>query len=99
MLKRLLERGKTSGREDDNEESIKKRFQTYHVTTMPVLDHYNKLGKVVEVTCYLFTTSVIADLHTNAQIDATATIDEVHEKAKVVVADIFAGKITRNATV
>ena len=28
MLKRLLERGKTSGREDDNVESIKKRFRT-----------------------------------------------------------------------
>ena len=27
MLERLLERGKTSGREDDNEESIKKRFR------------------------------------------------------------------------
>jgi hypothetical protein len=26
MLQRLLERGKTSGREDDNVESIKKRF-------------------------------------------------------------------------
>jgi UMP-CMP kinase len=26
MLERLLERGKTSGREDDNVESIKKRF-------------------------------------------------------------------------
>jgi adenylate kinase family enzyme len=26
MLSRLLERGKTSGREDDNVESIKKRF-------------------------------------------------------------------------
>lgn len=28
MLKRLLERAKTSGREDDNEESIRKRFRT-----------------------------------------------------------------------
>jgi len=27
MLKRLLKRGETSGREDDNEESIKKRFR------------------------------------------------------------------------
>jgi hypothetical protein len=26
MLQRLLERGKTSGREDDNVESIRKRF-------------------------------------------------------------------------
>ena len=30
LLERLLERGKTSGREDDNAESIKKRFRTYH---------------------------------------------------------------------
>lgn len=49
MLKRLIERGKTSGREDDNEESIKKRFRTYHETTMPVIEHYRKFGKVAEV--------------------------------------------------
>jgi len=29
MLNRLLERGKTSGREDDNVESITKRFRMY----------------------------------------------------------------------
>ena len=34
MLKRLLERGKTSGREDDNEESIRKRFRTSIGTSM-----------------------------------------------------------------
>ena len=33
MLKRLLERGKTSGREDDNKESIRKRFRMYLRTT------------------------------------------------------------------
>ncbi|EIN07587.1 UMP-CMP kinase [Punctularia strigosozonata HHB-11173 SS5] len=49
MLKRLLKRGETSGREDDNEESIKKRFQTYKNTTMPVIEHYNKLGIVAEI--------------------------------------------------
>jgi len=49
MLSRLLERGKTSGREDDNVESIKKRFYTYKKDTMPVLEHYRKLGKVAEV--------------------------------------------------
>lgn len=27
MIKRILERGKTSGREDDNIESLKKRFR------------------------------------------------------------------------
>jgi len=49
MLKRLLKRGETSGREDDNEESIKKRFSVYKETTMPVIEHYNKLRKVAEI--------------------------------------------------
>ncbi|KAJ8078496.1 bifunctional uridylate/adenylate kinase [Marasmius tenuissimus] len=49
MLERLLERGKTSGREDDNVESIKKRFVTYKEQTMPVIEHYEKIGKVAEI--------------------------------------------------
>jgi len=49
MLKRLLERGKTSGREDDNVESIKKRFRTYKFDTMPVIEYYGSQGKLVEV--------------------------------------------------
>ncbi|KIK63830.1 hypothetical protein GYMLUDRAFT_40915 [Collybiopsis luxurians FD-317 M1] len=49
MLERLLERGKTSGREDDNAESIKKRFNTYKEQTMPVIEHYESLGKVIEI--------------------------------------------------
>lgn len=31
MLKRLLERGETSGRDDDNIESIKKRFREFYL--------------------------------------------------------------------
>ncbi|KAF9459560.1 adenylate kinase-domain-containing protein [Collybia nuda] len=49
MLRRLLERGKTSGREDDNVESIRKRFNTYKSDTMPVIEHYKQLSKLVEV--------------------------------------------------
>lgn len=49
MLKRLLERGKTSGREDDNVESIKKRFVVYKEQTKPVIEHYGKVGKVATV--------------------------------------------------
>jgi len=71
MLSRLLERGKTSGREDDNEESIKKRFYTYKETTMPVVEYYHKLGKVAEV-------------------DSTASVDQVGEKASDVIRKLFA---------
>ncbi|KAL5490133.1 URA6 [Sanghuangporus weigelae] len=49
MLHRLLERGKTSGREDDNVESIRKRFNTYKEQTMPVVKYYAELGKVTEI--------------------------------------------------
>lgn len=49
MQERLLERGKTSGRSDDNEESIKKRFKTFVDTSMPVVEHFEKQGKVVKV--------------------------------------------------
>ncbi|KAH7889819.1 adenylate kinase-domain-containing protein [Phlebopus sp. FC_14] len=49
MLQRLLERGKTSGREDDNVESIKKRFRTHNEQTEPVIEYYRSLQKVVEI--------------------------------------------------
>ncbi|EPY49748.1 uridylate kinase [Schizosaccharomyces cryophilus OY26] len=38
MLGRLMDRGKTSGRDDDNAESIKKRFVTFTETSMPVVN-------------------------------------------------------------
>jgi UMP-CMP kinase len=46
MESRLLERGKTSGRTDDNAEAIRKRFRTYIESTMPVIEYYQKLDKV-----------------------------------------------------
>lgn len=49
MEERLLERGKTSGRADDNEESIRKRFRTFVETSMPVVDYYEKQGRVVKI--------------------------------------------------
>jgi UMP-CMP kinase len=49
MRERLLERGKTSGRSDDNEESIKKRFRTFVETSMPVVEHFETEGRVVKV--------------------------------------------------
>lgn len=49
MQKRLLERGKTSGRSDDNAESIKKRFKTFVETSMPVVDYFAGQERVVKV--------------------------------------------------
>jgi len=50
MEKRLLKRGETSGRTDDNAESIKKRFRTFVETSMPVVDHFESEGRVVKIS-------------------------------------------------
>ncbi|CAF2863901.1 unnamed protein product [Rotaria sp. Silwood2] len=49
MTKRLLHRAQTSGRVDDNEETIKKRLKTFHKETIPVLDLYEKKNKLEEI--------------------------------------------------
>ncbi|KAI0382031.1 uridylate kinase [Hypomontagnella monticulosa] len=49
MERRLLERGKTSGREDDNAESIRKRFRTFIETSMPVVDYFEGQDRVVKI--------------------------------------------------
>lgn len=43
LVKRMINRGKMTGRADDNEETIKKRLNVYHNQTSPLKDHY--LGK------------------------------------------------------
>jgi UMP-CMP kinase len=47
MEARLLERGKTSGRTDDNIESIRKRFRTYQNETKPILEYYDQQAVLV----------------------------------------------------
>jgi UMP-CMP kinase len=49
MLKRLLVRGETSGRADDNIESIKKRFRVFVETSMPVVDEFASQNRVIKV--------------------------------------------------
>lgn len=49
-MDRCLQRGAAgSGRSDDNEESLKKRFVTYVNGTMPIIEHYDALGLVRKI--------------------------------------------------
>lgn len=45
LISRLLTRGETSGRSDDNLDTIKKRLEVYEQKTAPVSDFYKNLGK------------------------------------------------------
>lgn len=46
LIARLLKRGETSGRSDDNLETIQKRLEIYEVKTAPVNDFYKQKGKL-----------------------------------------------------
>jgi len=49
-VKRCLSRGAAgSGRSDDNEESLKKRFDTYVNSTMPIIDRFRKQDAVRQI--------------------------------------------------
>ena len=60
MEQRLLERGKTSGRADDNADAIGKRFRTYLDSTLPVVQYYEQQNKVFKVDATLGVDDVFA---------------------------------------
>ena len=49
MAKRILARALESGRSDDNEETLKKRFETHNKEQTLVLEHYKGINKLVTV--------------------------------------------------
>jgi UMP-CMP kinase len=70
MEKRLIKRGETSGRSDDNIESIRKRFRTFVDSSMPIVEHYERQGKVRRLDGNKDVDAVYADV--KAYFDALA---------------------------
>ncbi|CAK7232429.1 bifunctional uridylate/adenylate kinase [Sporothrix bragantina] len=73
LERRLLERGKTSGRADDNADSIRKRFRTFVETSMPVVDAYAKEGRVVKILATATPDAVFAE--TQKQLGARLSLE------------------------
>lgn len=73
MTERCLLRGKTSGRVDDNPESLVKRFKTHMETSMPVIELFDKKGMVRR---YLFKNRELRN-----RIDGNRTREEVAQDA------------------
>ena len=50
LVQRILERGKTSGRVDDqDEDKIRNRYQEYNEKTLPLMDYYKQQNKFYAV--------------------------------------------------
>lgn len=60
-VQRLLQRGQTSGRSDDNAEAIAKRFETYQQKNLPVIRYYEQFGKVRHIDANRDTLEIYED--------------------------------------
>ncbi len=49
LIERIIQRGKTSGRADDNHATVKKRLDTYYSQTLPLKDYYLHQGKYIKI--------------------------------------------------
>ncbi len=49
LVDRMLNRGKQTGRADDNIDTIRKRLEVYHKQTSPLRDYYHNEGKYMPV--------------------------------------------------
>jgi adenylate kinase family enzyme len=48
-VERIMERSKKEGRVDDTKEAIEKRLSIYEKETKPVIDHLDKMGKIIHI--------------------------------------------------
>lgn len=62
MIARITERSKTSGRNDDNIESLRKRFATFRNETMPIVNFYDGQGRCKRINGLNSIEDVFADL-------------------------------------
>ena len=63
---------------------------TYKETSMPVIEHYKKQGKVVEVRPeYSFFLSLACLMRLICQIDSTPKVEEVHKVAVAAVEKVL----------
>ncbi len=77
MEKRLLKRGETSGRSDDNADTIRKRFKTFLEQSLPVKDHYLAQSK-----CHVLSA---VPPPAEVYVGVKAVLDSIHAPAKAAV--------------
>jgi adenylate kinase len=74
LTQRILKRGLTSGRSDDNDvETIRKRVQEYRTKTEPVAGYYNDQNLLIEIEGVGSIDSIF-----NALMDAVNTVSSNH---------------------
>lgn len=95
MLERLLERGKTSGRADDNIESIKKRFREYHRRiAFPFVTSLLTIAQPLTIETFVDTSMPVVDYYRKqdrvVEVDSIKPVDQVYAEIKQAMDRTFA---------
>ena len=56
----MLYLGLMQGRDDDNIDTIRRRFQVFQESSMPVVQYYEKTGKLRRVIYFYFVAALIS---------------------------------------
>ncbi len=81
LVKRLINRGATSGRSDDvNEEVIRKRFSVYKGETEPVAEHYRELEKLEKIPGEGTVEDIFLKISGSIEKEMKASAQEVDEE-------------------
>ncbi len=75
---RILLRGQTSGRSDDNKKVILNRFRVYKSQTAPLLEYYQNQGKIVNIDGSLDVETVFNKIQS-----AITSLDTVNKKPHI----------------
>lgn len=67
LIERLINRGRESGRSDDNPDTIKKRIEVYHTQTQPLRDFYLNNGKYHSIDGTRSVDEIFRDIITNIE--------------------------------
>ncbi|MCM1370004.1 MAG: adenylate kinase [Candidatus Amulumruptor caecigallinarius] len=62
LVERMLNRGRQTGRADDNPDTIKNRLDVYHSQTLPLRDYYTNEGKYLGVNGSGIVDEIFADI-------------------------------------
>ncbi len=62
LVERIMERSKSSGRNDDNIETLRKRLKTFENETMPIINYYDSQGKCKKINGLQSVDEVFADV-------------------------------------
>lgn len=72
LMRRMIERGRQTGRADDTPETIKNRLDVYHNQTMPLRDYYIEKGKYLKINGLGAVNDIFNDIA--AQLESTTGV-------------------------